>query len=276
MTIHIKHQSQETDRGQDRLTDSITYYGPEEELKAYASTLKIGNAHQGLNGAITSVRVAQEEGGIWRCEVACEINYDDSGNPSDPSSSTGPNSQRLSCTRLSLDLNQHKKYRASWDHQLIANLETLIVPTVPSWFLNATDLTIPDNDVGNYRWIEPGDEIPENWVLLCDVDPRMKGMKTFDWSVYTITETGKHGSKNQTAWVAASALNSIVDEPMLGDFGLTAKLGGNWKVDDANVYFDGKNWVADLVYTKSGDDKGWNAVTYGDEDPTHPNFRDEG
>ena len=76
--------------------------------------------------------------------------------------------------------------------------------------------------------------------------------------------TGKHSSKNQAGWVASEAINSIVTKPSLGDFGLTAKLGGNWKVDNVEVYYDGKHWVASRTYTKSGDAKGWDQELYGE------------
>ena len=91
-----------------------------------------------------------------------------------------------------------------------------------------------------------------------------KAADTYDWTVYTITETGKHSSKNQAGWVASEAINSIVTKPSLGDFGLTAKLGGNWKVDNVEVYYDGKHWVASRTYTKSGDAQGWDQELYGE------------
>lgn len=273
MAVRIQYQSNEETRGQDRQTTSITYYGPEQELKAFAASLKIGSTLTGISGAISSIRVAQDEGDIWICEVGAEINYDDDGNPSDPTTATGPNSQRLSGSRLGLALEDHPKYHASWNHKLIANIKTVPVPAVPRWYLNATDTTIPDSDKEKYRWVGPKEEYPSDWYTICNIDPRFKGVTGFDWSTYTITEAGKHSSKNKAGWVTAEALNSIVAEPELGDFGLTAKLGGDWKVDDIDVYYDGKYWIANRTYTMSGDANGWNKVLYGDEDPTNPDQR---
>lgn len=275
MAVRIQYQSNEETRGQDRQTTSITYYGPEQELKAFAASLKIGSTLTGISGAISSIRVAQDVGDIWICEVGAEINYDDDGNPSDPTTATGPNSQRLSGSRLGLALEDHPKYHASWNHKLIANINTVPVPVVPSWYLNATDTTIPDSDKEKYRWVGPKEEYPSDWYTICNIDPRFKGVTGFDWSTYTITETGKHSNKNKAGWVTAEALNSIVAEPELGDFGLTAKLGGDWKVDDVDVYYDGKYWIANRVYAMSGDANGWNKVLYGDEDPTNPDQRGE-
>lgn len=275
MAVRIQYQSNEETRGQDRQTTSITYYGPEQELKAFAASLKIGSTLTGISGAISSIRVAQDEGDIWICEIGAEINYDDDGNPSDPTTATGPNSQRLSGSRLSLALEDHPKYHASWNHRLAAKISAVADSSPPDWYLGATDTIVPEDDAGKYRWLGLREETPDGWYVICDIDPRFKGVTGFDWSTYTITETGKHGSKNKAGWVTAEALNSIVAEPELGDFGLTAKLGGDWKVDDVDVYYDGKYWIANRTYTMSGDANGWNKVLYGDEDPTNPDQRGE-
>ena len=41
-----------------------------------------------------------------------------------------------------------------------------------------------------------------------------------------------------------------------------ASHGGNWKYDEASISFNGKYWVATSVYTRSGDDKGWDVDIY--------------
>ncbi|MPN34741.1 hypothetical protein SDC9_182235 [bioreactor metagenome] len=142
-----------------------------------------------------------------------------------------------------------------------------MAPTTPDWYLGSKTTDIPKDAQKNYQWILPGDPIPEGFMILFDVDSRFKGQDSFDWSMYTITETGKHSNKSKAGWISAKALNSVVASPDLGDFGLTAKLGGNWKVDDVSVYYDGRHWLADRSYTKSGDSRGWNLAVYGDEDP---------
>ena len=38
--------------------------------------------------------------------------------------------------------------------------------------------------------------------------------------------------------------------------------GGNWKLDEVNVIFNGKYWVANSVFTRSGDEKGWDTEIY--------------
>lgn len=264
MAINEKYMSRDDQRGQDRKTAKISYYGPEAELKAWAATLHVGGTLAALSGSITSIRVYPDGGGTWACDVSAELQYDDDGNPSDPTTSTGPNSQRLAGGRLSLDLEKHPNYRASWDHQLLFKVPE-VAPGIPSWYLAAKTTDIPEADQGKYQWIKPGETVPEGWMILYDVDSRFKGMTSFDWSMYTITETGKHASKTQAGWISAKALNSIVDSPDLGDFGLTAKFGGNWKVEDVNVYYDGRHWLADRSYTKSGDSNGWNPAAYPDQ-----------
>ena len=41
-----------------------------------------------------------------------------------------------------------------------------------------------------------------------------------------------------------------------------ASHGGNWKYDEASISFNGKYWVANSVFTRSGDEKGWDTEIY--------------
>ena len=49
MAVQIKYASKSTDRAEKNLTASVTYQGYESELKAFASTLKIGGSVAGLD-----------------------------------------------------------------------------------------------------------------------------------------------------------------------------------------------------------------------------------
>lgn len=264
MAIRIKYQSKNNTRTQSRVSSGITYYAEEAELKAWAAALHVGGTLPGLEGAITSIRTAQEDGDIWICEVVGEFQVDDGGNPSNPESSTGPNSQRLTGTRLNLPLEDHPKYRTRWNHVLFAREG---VTETPAWWTDATDTALSSDIAKDYQWGEVGAPPPSGWYLLLPRDERFKGVSSWDKCLYTVTETAKHASKSQAGWVSAKLLNSIVSSPLLGDFGLTSKVGGNWKVEDVNVYYDGNFWLADRSYTLSGDSRGWNDVLYGDGEP---------
>ena len=217
MAVEIKYQGSSETRNGKSWTNSITYTGPEAELKAFAASLRIGGTLEGLNGAISNIDISQGSGPFWNCVVKGTLNFDDDGNQSNPDNATGPNSQRL-----------HGTMKAS--------------QTVPSWWNTKTTtwLDPQKTDEKNYRWVKSIGDIPrqgenvngttEYW-RVCSVNnvqcvPRV-AMSSYDWVVYTITETGKHTSKNRAGWVAAEALNSIVSKPSLGDFGLTSKLGGD-------------------------------------------------
>lgn len=90
--------------------------------------------------------------------------------------------------------------------------------------------------------------------------PQKPGVETYDKAVYTITEVSRYSSKSKAGWAVAQALNSVVSKPKKGDFSIKNK--GNWKVDSANVFYDGKKWCSRLVYTLSGDEKGWDEDIY--------------
>lgn len=284
MAVQIKYASKSTDRAEKNLTASVTYQGYESELKAFASTLKIGGSVAGLDYPIAAIRCRQGEGPFWDCEITGEVQFDDDGNQSNPNSSTGPNSQRLTCSMLSLPVEHHPNYLANWNHYLIGIGTYSSKVPVNIWFKYKHPWIDPTIENGLFfRWIKDLSQMPTTKDTI--IDPvtgksvtglwgvchtgdvwcvPTKAADTYDWTVYTITETGKHSSKNQAGWVASEAINSIVTKPSLGDFGLTAKLGGNWKVDNVEVYYDGKHWVASRTYTKSGDAQGWDQELYGE------------
>ena len=280
MAVEIKYQGSSETRNGKSWTNSITYTGPEAELKAFAASLRIGGTLEGLNGAISNIDISQGSGPFWNCVVKGTLNFDDDGNQSNPDNATGPNSQRLHGTMKSSPVENHPNDRTNWNHYLIGLGNAS--QTVPSWWNTKTTtwLDPQKTDEKNYRWVKSIGDIPrqgenvngttEYW-RVCSVNnvqcvPRV-AMSSYDWVVYTITETGKHTSKNRAGWVAAEALNSIVSRPSLGDFGLTSKLGGDWKVDDVEVHYDGQYWVASRTYTKSANANGWNQYFYGQVKP---------
>ena len=55
MAVEIKYQGSSETRNGKSWTNSITYTGPEAELKAFAASLRIGGTLEGLNDAISNI-----------------------------------------------------------------------------------------------------------------------------------------------------------------------------------------------------------------------------
>lgn len=83
---------------------------------------------------------------------------------------------------------------------------------------------------------------------------------SYDVATYQVTESAKFPSPARAGKMIAGRLNKISSPDQT--FGIA---GGNWKCDSASVSWNGKYWIATLSYTKSGDDKGWDADLYGNK-----------
>ena len=88
----------------------------------------------------------------------------------------------------------------------------------------------------------------------------MPGVTNYDLATYVIRESVKCRSAANAGSVVCGKLNKIIAPA--NDFGIANSVGGNWKCDGANVSYDGKNWIAHLTYTLSGDNKGWDERLY--------------
>ena len=88
--------------------------------------------------------------------------------------------------------------------------------------------------------------------------PQKPGVQSWDIAAYTVTETAKFRTARAAGKMVAGVLNKIGAPEET--FGLT---GGNWKCDDAGVSYSSGDWLATLTWTKSGDEKGWDAEMYG-------------
>ena len=84
-----------------------------------------------------------------------------------------------------------------------------------------------------------------------------RGVDYYDMSCFVITESAKYKSATSAGNAVSKNINKIISPD--NTFGIT---GGNWKYDEASISFNGKYWVATSVYTRSGDDKGWDVDIY--------------
>ena len=88
-------------------------------------------------------------------------------------------------------------------------------------------------------------------------NPLKPGVETYDVAVYSVTETAKFRSSNAAGKFVSGRLNSIGSPDTV--FGIAK---GNWKCDDACVFYDGEAWFATLTWTLSGNENGWDKDLY--------------
>lgn len=182
---------------------------------------------------------------------------------------------------LSLPLNKKNGYRTKWDHFLwkripvqdatsgtgVSGSTSGSSSSLPNAYATATsDAPFEDNGT-YYRWTLNGtdlDGVPKNGYLwTCVATPTKPGVESFDYHTYQIIETGEYPTEKYAAWVTDILADRVRDKPLLGDFGLSARLPGrNWKCDDASVEYNGKRWTASMTWTMSGDDAGWDPDLY--------------
>ena len=251
----IKYQSRVREVSKDGDHVSLVYVGSHDEMLEIVQNSTINSIDD--EGRLKSVRIYQESPSIWCCEK--RFARRENNDPADaPSEEYGKKSASLDGGMISLPLARHPSYRMCWDHQLIAAPG---VSAVPSWWANATTGAIAsDSDSLKYRWQKPGDApirtAAGTWKIL--KAPTKPGTESFDWATYTITERAKLSSARAAGKMVKNKLNKI-GKPVT-TFGIT---GGNWKCDHASVRWNGNCWVAQLVWTRSGDDEGWDSDLYG-------------
>lgn len=251
----IKYQSRVREVSKDGDQVSLVYVGSRDEMLEIVQNATINSIDD--EGRLKSVRIYQESPNIWCCEKRFARRESDEYADT-PSEEFGKKSATLDGSMISLPLARHPAYRTCWDHQLIAAPGVYAIPSW--WATTATEAIATESDSRNYRWQKPGDTPPKTatgtWMIL--KTPTKPGTESFDWSTYTITERAKFRSSRKAGKMVKNKLNQI-GRP-IDTFGIT---GGNWKCDRASVSWNGNCWVAQLVWTRSGDDDGWDPDLYG-------------
>ncbi len=250
----VKLGSRSKERNDNNVLSTVTMSGIKTDIEALYNSLSPGIFTE--NGKVAAVRMFQESPQIW----ACEIRYggDSDGNDNDePNTVYGKKSAQLTGSLLSLDIECHPNYLTNWNHYLAAAPG---VSTVPGWWSTKKDGVMPESEAEKYAWIKSMGEIPSDtegrWRIL--KDPVKPGTNSYDVAVYSITETIKCRSCNAAGALVANQLNKV-GKPTY-TMGIT---GGDWKCDNANVFWGGKAWFATLTWTRSGNNKGWDKDVYG-------------
>ena len=83
------------------------------------------------------------------------------------------------------------------------------------------------------------------------------GVEYYDMACFVVTETAKYKSASSAGNAVSKNINRTVSPS--NDFGIG---GGNWKLDEVSVQYNGKHWYATSVYTRSGDSNGWDQDIY--------------
>lgn len=278
--LTLRYGGQSIDEGKTEARYREGWQGLLLECQNYVATLNKGNYYPG-KGSFDRWSIAQSEGDVYNLDLEFLREFDQNGNESNLNTATGPLTSELRTKLIRLPLNSRLAdgtfrfdYRVKWDHYLIALGG--YADLVPAWWDTDTDPVIypSDESYGYYRWIKNLAQLPTEatagqwWRIVAGngiiCEPTKPGVTGVDYALYEITETGKHTSKNNAGWAVTQMLNSVVASPILGDFGITAILGGNWKVSNCSVKFNGKYWVSTRSYELSGDAIGWDPDFYGE------------
>ena len=251
--MNVKLGSRSKERSDNGVISSVTMTGPKDDIEALYNSLVPGMFTE--NGKVAAVRMFQESPQIW----ACEIRYgsDSDGNDNDePNTVYGKKSAQLNGSMLSLPLEAHPDYLVCWNHYLVASPGT---NAVPAWWKSAKDAVIAGADNKKYMWVKDLSAAPQesSGIWHAVKAPVKAGTETFDVAVYSITETVKCRSCNAAGALVANQLNKI-GKPTY-TLGI---VGGDWKCDNANVFWGGKAWFATLTWTRSGNNKGWDKDIY--------------
>ena len=262
MAVKLKYQGQQKSRNKSESTYKETYYGTQAEIDAFLSEnadIRIGVFNEG-KGYVSSYRKSQMDGIFYQLEVEYSITYDDkTDNLSD--AEVGKKSATLSVRNIQLPLQHHANYQVRWNHYLYAKSGNL----TPPWWETLTDLdSMTAVMEENYKWAKSPSEVPredENgntWVRLRK--PTMPGVEVYDWAVYVVTISAKY----RTATAAGNAIQKNINKITTPDQDFSIS-GGDWKMDDCSVSYNGSVWIATMTYTKSGDSKGWDKRLYGSD-----------
>lgn len=257
MKTTIKYKSYIAEYSDGIHTFSVTFQGTRQEMEEIqercSGDCMLEIAGFEIIGNVKRNKVYQENGDIWCCDLSWTSNSSPVLTP-DPLTEYGKKSSQLEGGLLSLPLESHPDYRTCWNHYLAAVSD---ITEKPAWYETATT---PFTGDSNYRWIATLADLPSDGSFKKIADPQMPGVTNYDIATYVIRESVKCRTMNIAGNEVRGKLNRIVSPDY--DFGIASKVGGNWKCDSANVSYDGKNWVAHLIYTLSGDEKGWDRRIY--------------
>lgn len=289
--IHQSFMSESVTENKSRSTTKVSFYSSEgrDALERFIDyNYPAGHGAYGNEGYVDSVTYRQD-GPIWYADVVIWKEY---------ALSIGigrraPLNHTLRAVSIPMPLQKKQGYRAKWDHyfwqrmpvvqpetssgtsvsgstsgtsESTGSFGTTVFPT--EYDTAATNAPFESGGI-YYRWTSDGTELdgaPKGgFFWKCIASPTKPGVEHWERHTYQITEYGEYHNEQSATWVCDILLDRYRSEPLLGDFGLSEMLSGsgwNWKCDDANVEYNGKHWVATLVWTLSGDNDGWDQDLY--------------
>lgn len=256
MAISLKYQGQEKSRNRNEASFKETFQGTEAEVDSYISNLpEISTVVEG-KGHLTSWRKFNSEGPIWNVEVEYTNSYDDFNN--EDTQVYGKKSAQLTVRNIQMPLEHHSDYLTKWNYYLLG----LGNASVPTFWNDAKTIVLTPAQRKQYMWVKSVGEIPSEpdedgnyWTIL--KEPTKPGVEYYDLACFVVTETAKYGSATAAGDAVSKKINTITNPD--NTFGIT---GGNWKLDEVTVQYNGKNWYANSVFTRSGDDSGWDTEIY--------------
>ena len=255
MAAYLKHLGRRKEWTRDGVSVVYTYEGAESEIDTLIASHDIGEAD--ADGTLATIAKSQVGGDLWSAEFRYEIAGAGGGSATPPSNAWGSKSATLRGSMLSVPLQNHPRYKAKWDHYLAA--APGVSASIPAWWETATSVLLSGTAEKKYRWISDLADRPTTggaqWQIL--KTPTKPGTSSYEVATYSITETAKYKTASAAGSAVAGKLNKI--GAPAETFGIT---GGNWKCDDASVQYDGKRWLATTTWTRSGDNRGWDAELY--------------
>ena len=255
--LQLKYQGSEFSRNKQQKTYKETYIGTEQLVDAKIATLSIGSFSSG-KGYLSSWRKSQDQSIFYNLQLEYTTQYDN--DTSDLSQTDyGKKSAQLSVRNIQMPLQHLPNYKTNWNYYLAS-----LYNQMPPWWQTATDTILSPQDRKQYMWVKSVGEIPTDpdaegnyWTIVAD--PTKPGVQYYDLACFVVTETTRHGSASSAGNSIEKKINTITRPSQ--DFGIN---GGNWKLDQCTIQYNGGYWLATKTYTRSGDDQGWDTDIYKD------------
>ena len=249
--LSLKYQGQEISRDRNSKTYKETWIGDEASIDGKIAQLNIYAFYAG-KGYLRSWRKSQDAGPHYQLEVEYGESFGNSTAYSDEVV-TGEKSAQLSTRTLSMPLETAPNYFTRWNYNL-ASKNGLPQPT---WWQSAVNLEIPLVDVKNYMWYKSPSELDRDagWALIDGCEMQMPGVESYDLSYFVVTVSAAYRTSSAAGSAIATAINTVTQNFQY-DFGL----GGEWKLDDATVSYQGNKWIGTNTWTRAVD--AWDGRLY--------------
>lgn len=262
MAIKLKYQGKEYSKNRQQIVYKQTFVGTQSEIDTKAATCIIGALHSG-KGYLQSFRKSQGNGIFWELEVEYKTTQNVDSSNDDGNTIVGKKSATLSVRNIQMPLQHLPNYKTNWNYYLACRASnSSSLPYAPDWWYTASNSYISIADRPKYNWVKSPSELPlekdsegKYWFIL--KQPKKPGVQYYDLSCFVVNISAKYGSATAAGNAISKNINKISTPEQT--FGLT---GGNWKMDQASIQYDGKYWIANMTYTKSGDSLGWDTDIY--------------